>query len=373
MDYPIMHHKWIYATIFIVATVAMDYISNNFQFAALAISNTRDLFQPDILIRIGGDISAGIACTTAYHGIYRTFLWRYDRWIDIPILNSYYKGVVEYQSADGVLTRKEVDIKIDQKVETVKMDLYSSEMHSVTLMGRFKKESQEPILYYIYRGEPLVNNMSRTKLGAARLSFNINCLLEGNYWTDDGTSGRLYFYQRTSRPEEVSKDTPDQVNTSQKEQLDTNWVRNIRDLFDRISADAENDFAGLGILVHNEQFDSKRVVSLRCNRANHPTNILLSEDRIPYFIEFCRKENPDHDGFFLVDKYGNLERTSQYVFPPFPSDLIPDPCRGTRSYSALCASTIKGVLLVGIISENKTYALYSNGQCIYDSTGNNDG
>lgn len=257
-------------------------------------------------------------------------------------------------------------------MDIVQMKLFTTETQSTTLVGRFVEECGEPVLYYVYRIRELgFDRKGDSKLGAAMLFLDVNETLEGIYWTNEGRSGKLYFCGRSDSRGKTAAQSAVSLHKLAPTALlgEEKWIEDARlvALFDKVAANAHKDFSGLGIIICDEGFDLRRCKSLRpqgvsCDRLN-----IYREDAAGILIGRCRKRHSGHDGFLLVDAGGYVIGTSQYLFPPFPSDFPPDFHRGTRSYSALCGSSLDGVRAIGIMSEDKSYAVYCKGRCVVDS------
>lgn len=390
LGFPRSRHWWTSAVVFVVAAASADIVFNSGTSwwemlsgpeASSGVTISANGVVVDVswlslvVNRLISDMSIGIAAVLLVGNLYKRWLWRYDRLLSVPVLDSAYQGVIEYPGPKGEARRKECSIRIDQQIDVVQMSLYTSETQSTTLIGRFVEECGEPVLYYVYRVKNLgFDNRGDSKLGAATLFLDVNKTLEGVYWTSDGRSGKLYFRKNSSgRSRDCAEDFVTAETGSRRIKhscasmaSDTTNEKLIR-LFDQIALQAVDDFSGIGIIVYDKQFDRDRCKSLRPQEAFSLNVNIYEEASIDVLLSHCRKSFKGHDGFILVDAEGNVKGESQYLFPPFPSELIPDFHRGTRSYSALCGSSLEGIKVIGIMSEDKSYAVYCEGRCVFDS------
>lgn len=141
----------------------------------------------------------------------------------------------------------------------------------------------------------------------------------------------------------------------------------LKDTLSALSNLADDGFSGLGIVIHDRSLDYERAVCLRGEFEVSPTLNLFSEQGRARLLAAAAKDNGGHDGFCMAFDDGTIDRVSQFLIPPVLPNLRPDPRRGARSYTALSFSTLAGVLVTGIISEDGSIAIYSNGKRVYDS------
>jgi hypothetical protein len=117
-----------------------------------------------------------------------------NRWV-YPDLNGYWDVTIYFSwgTTNGV-TQARAQIK--QSMSKMSIELVSNESESSTLMvtPKLDPESGRPVLYYMYKNDPKAGLSSRISAhrGAAELKIDLEALnrLEGNYFTDRGTSGR---------------------------------------------------------------------------------------------------------------------------------------------------------------------------------------
>ncbi|GEM_PF-4602224 len=170
-----------------------------------------------ILLSSGHPVQSGLATLkfaasgafflTAFLFLFVGFLWRLI-WRLVPVLgtwlcpdlNGAYKVYIHWiRLIDGedLTGTKIAKAYIRQNFITTSIELYSDESESSTLLVLTKKEmgSGRVVLYYIYHNEPKAGLMINTQphKGAAILSINPDNSkkIEGNYFTDRHTSGRL--------------------------------------------------------------------------------------------------------------------------------------------------------------------------------------
>lgn len=355
------------------------------------------LFDQSGLIRILSDLGVVITVTFLLIQLYIHLLWRFDPLCKIPVLKKEYTGTVAYVYKGNISSNK-INIKVKQAMDKVRLDMTTPLMRSRTLNGCFVEDRGMPVLYYVFYTEPRVvdPDPSEKRTGAARLLPNENGDLEGYYWTDQGNRGRLYFYITGSLPMNAkSQCKPTQGNSgggtticslTDKETYSTsntnivtvsvgsgsftsNANSSTSDLLScliDISNKRDASFSGLGLIVCDSSFDQINLVSMRPGELVDGMTNVYSDKGKECLLSIASTKNNSHDGFLVVDKKGFLLKKAQYLFPPL-SSRKPDICRGTRSYSALCGSTLKGVIAIGIISEDGSVAIYKDGQCIYDS------
>lgn len=352
-------------------------------------------FDTTRLMRLISDFGIVVTVTFLVVQLYIHLLWRFDPLCRIPVLKKEYIGTVAYVYK-GKAFSNEVKIKVKQSMDKVELDMTTPLMRSRTLNGCFVEDRGMPVLYYVFNIEPrtLNPNPSERRMGAARLLPNENNDLEGYYWTDQGNQGRLFFYitgelpvsnlGNSSKTQSLSSAS---VNSSAKSGIkcgdNTNIVtvtvgngnnvgvssvstKNLLSCLAEISNQKNSSFSGLGIIICDESFDQINLVSLRPDlKLQKNVNIYSSEGR-EFLLNIANTDSNSHDGFFVIDGEGNLVKVAQYLFPPLSSKK-PDVLRGTRSYSALCGSMLKGVVAIGIVSKDGTIAIYQNGECIFDS------
>lgn len=128
-----------------------------------------------------------------------------------------------------------------------------------------------------------------------------------------------------------------------------------------------NNFAGLGIVVLQSYAENDRFVDMRPRSSVTSGVNAFSVEGENFFVRVARKNSTEHDGFCIVRENGCVLKTSQFLFPPYRSDMTPDITRGARSYSSLCGSLIRGVYCIGIASSDGRIAVYQQGKCVYDS------
>lgn len=137
------------------------------------------------------------------------------------------------------------------------------------------------------------------------------------------------------------------------------------DTINLISKYAGNSFSGIGILLYDTIFFSKKHYSDLRPSIICPKGFFLGEKKlINYLLEISEIYNPLHDGFIFFNEMGQLTHISQY-FAPLPNGkIIPNECYGTRYRTAQYGSLLKGVLLIGIVCHDKNYFIFSNGEVI---------
>ena len=84
-----------------------------------------------------------------------------------------------------------------------------------------------------------------------------------------------------------------------------------------------------------------------------------------YLRSIAESTNPLHDGFLLVDQYGNLSHVAQFIQVNIEPNLEPHDCFGTRFYSSLLATKISGVELAGNISASGTGMVFLDGKAYF--------
>ena len=71
--------------------------------------------------------------------------------------------------------------------------------------------------------------------------------------------------------------------------------------------------------------------------------------------------HPLHDGFHLINEEGLLTHVSQFFFPPLSANIHPIKGQGARAFTAACGSTVRGVILTGMISAKGKLYFFSDG------------
>lgn len=347
------------------------------------------------LIRLISDFGIVITVTFLAVQLYIHLLWRFDPLCKIPVLKKEYIGTVAYVYK-GKTFSNEIKIKVKQSMDKVELDMTTPLMRSRTLNGCFVEDRGMPVLYYVFNIEPrtLNPNSSERRMGAARLLPNENNDLEGYYWTDQGNQGRLFFYITGELPvSNIGNSGKAQgangvsSNSSAKSGVycggNTNVItvtvgngnnvsvssvstKNLFSCLTEISNQRNSSFSGLGIVICNDSFDQINLVSLRPDMESYKNVNVYSCEGRDFLLSVANTDSNSHDGFFVTNEKGDLVKVAQYLFPPLSSKK-PDESRGTRSYSALCGSMLKGVIAIGIVSEDGTIAIYQDGECIYDS------
>lgn len=365
-------HAWVSAIVFLSVALAVDALGGG-DTIATQINNDNML---NIANRLIGAIGAGISASILVASAYKRVLWRYDPFLDLPVLKDHYSGTIEYESVSGEIRAIPVDIRINQTIESVEITLFSNSSQSVVKTGRFVREGGEWVLYYVYNVSPLTvgSQNGGVRLGAAQLRPNVNNQLEGEYWTSASRVGRLYFYRTrllsspdTTRTPQTIASTHHTIGHTGFYISDECLLNNVRILLKMVSDRAGSDFSGTGIIIRNESFDEKFLISLRNDAEVIPSVNAFSSEGVGFLLSIARHSSRHHDGFCLVSPDGKLEKTSQYLFPPHDTKVAPDTERGTRSYSALCGSAINGILCIGIVSEDGSCAIYKDGKQIFDS------
>ena len=367
MNYPAKRHVVFYAVVFLVAIVTAEcltFIGSGAPDYGFYLKESSSIA---IVMKIIGDISIGAACVMLAQSAYKRYLWRHDPFLSIPILRNDYTGTIEFfRRSDSKKIRKHVDIRIVQSMDEIRMKLVSDSMTSTTLVGRFVEENKEPVLYYVYSIASRIDGFeSGSRRGAARLELNMNGCLEGEFWTDEKSRGRIYF---ADLPLDSNELHPAEEKVTKQNECSINTIYlKLESLLQSIAKQAGDDFSGVGLLIHDANMDQGRIVSLRGGAHLASSINIFSEKGREYLLEISKKSHDGHDGFCLVNQTGRLEKVSQYLIFEYPPSVAPDFNRGARSYSALCGSLLEGVLAVGIVSENKSYAIYASGECILDS------
>lgn len=393
MVFPAPRHWWAGAIIFVLAMVLADCAFNGGTpiwalFSSPASDSSGYVAAGPVVVDVSllsllvnravSDISMGIFAVVAAFNVYKKWLWRYDKALGIPVLLSEYKGTLEYPDGSGGKATKPCDIKVDQEMERIQMTLFTKETQSVTLSARFIEECGEPVLYYTYRARSLeFEDPGFYKLGAAALFMNANRGLEGRYWTSDRRSGKLYFSQEVPRSPSkacTSADLPGAATVDLAKSCcvtaqERRTIAFLLSLLQELREKLKPNFAGLGIIVCSDSFDFGRCVSLRPDGLA-PSRVNLHDPDVCSFLKKRASKCADgHDGFIVANEMGDIIACAQYLFPPFPCNIRPDYRRGTRSFSALAGSQLEGVLLIAIMSEDGSYAIYRNGEIFFDSEG----
>lgn len=135
----------------------------------------------------------------------------------------------------------------------------------------------------------------------------------------------------------------------------------IYKLFKEIAINKSQCFSGIGLVIYDPAaFDASSHCDLRpgvkCPHYN------ISDSGIcDYLIEISDYHHTLHDGFHFVDRHGALTHTAQYFVPSIVNGVEPHQDHGVRLYSAMCGSTIKGVLFIGIMCSNGEIYIFRSG------------
>lgn len=122
-------------------------------------------------------------------------------------------------------------------------------------------------------------------------------------------------------------------------------------------------FSGIGLVFYDESFDRNRHCDLRPG-IKSPYYSISDDSICEYLGEISNCHHTLHDGFHMVNSDGLLTYVAQYFVPPVVKGLSPHQEHGVRLYSALCGSTLKGVLFMGIISSNYDIYMFKKGEYI---------
>ena len=134
-------------------------------------------------------------------------------------------------------------------------------------------------------------------------------------------------------------------------------IEELRDLLWQVQAEAEANFAGLGLLVCDTP-ELLPIVPLR-PKSNPPPGPQLVDS----LVAISSPDSEYHDGFHIVSTGWKLILISQYFSPPIVEDAVIDRRRefGGRYMAALFGSAIPGVELSGIASGRFGVAIFKDG------------
>ncbi len=124
--------------------------------------------------------------------IYNCFLWKYNPFEKTPKIMGNYKGKINYSYNDNK-SMKNVSLKINQTLLSVKVSMNTNEIKSNTVVSDLVKENDEYVLYYTYITNPKskYSDANPIQYGSCRIGITNKDKLEGIYWTNRKTIGDI--------------------------------------------------------------------------------------------------------------------------------------------------------------------------------------
>lgn len=123
------------------------------------------------------------------------------------------------------------------------------------------------------------------------------------------------------------------------------------------------DFSGLGIVFYNSlsalpslplDVAGGEIVDLPICGLSAISDVLA---------QIAKKSSPWHDGFHFVQADSVcLTHLCQFVAPPLPDsgEALP-PASGARHMTALLASRVSGIVMVGLLTQERVVSIYESG------------
>jgi DNA integrity scanning protein DisA with diadenylate cyclase activity len=126
----------------------------------------------------------------------------------------------------------------------------------------------------------------------------------------------------------------------------------------------EDTFTGTGLVVY-ESLDDLPLFMMSENSTIEGDANLYST-----ILENSLANNPNHDGFNMVNNDFKITHRNVYFAPPIRKEIIFDDCSGygTRYVAALMGSTISGVLLTAVVSNSYGIVIFENGEVVRESS-----
>ena len=153
------------------------------------------------LYNIWGYIGEAIGITTIIMALYEKWLWRLNKFEDLPLLKKKYNGKLK-SSYDKI--ERDAQLVINQTLLSIHVILISNESKSKSISASIDDILGEKQLTYCYLNTPKVEFRNRSEIhyGTAMLSIANSDILIGQYFTDRCTRGDMEFIA-----EEVSNKT----------------------------------------------------------------------------------------------------------------------------------------------------------------------
>lgn len=133
-----------------------------------------------------------ITITFALFWIYERYLWKKLNFFKIPVMNSEYTGIIEYNFKNKE-NFKEIELSVKQTLFTTNIKIKTDEIVSNSITSKIVLENNEHILYYTYITNPKMKNSENNPIqyGACRLPLSNVEEIEGIYWTTRETRGDI--------------------------------------------------------------------------------------------------------------------------------------------------------------------------------------
>lgn len=139
-----------------------------------------------------GVIEESIGLSTILMFLYEKKLWRINPFENTPKLYAKYDAKLR-SNYDG--KERDITIKVKQTLLSIHIILISNESKSHSIVSSLEFKNEEWVLTYCYQNTPRakVRNKSEIHNGTAVLCINSADDIEGQYYTDRGTTGDMWF------------------------------------------------------------------------------------------------------------------------------------------------------------------------------------
>lgn len=136
---------------------------------------------------------------------YCNCLWKLINFLGIPRIYGEWKCSIIYEDKKTKKElRKETKVSIRQNVFNVRVNLDSDETNSYSILGRIETEHDRKYLVYVYKTSTKkeFREKNRDQLGSAKLMIKDVNNLEGEYWTNNYTNGRMQLIKNKKKEKE---------------------------------------------------------------------------------------------------------------------------------------------------------------------------
>ena len=139
-----------------------------------------------------GYIGEAIGVAAILIGLYEKWGWQWDPFIKEKNFKGKYKGKI-VSNYDG--SEREATLEIKQTFLSIDVKMITEESKSRTVAAMIEKILGVQELVYTYFNEPKASVRDRSEIhfGTARLSFEQDGKIAGNYYTDRDTRGEMVF------------------------------------------------------------------------------------------------------------------------------------------------------------------------------------
>lgn len=133
--------------------------------------------------------------------LFAKYIWKlkifYPWLVYVPNISGSWFGTIVFKNSDNEETTKNVNVLIQQTLQSVHILMKSADMDSVSFVSGFlvDKENKQCRLAYSYTSKARINQRETNPIhdGSVLLTVNIDTQnhLDGEYWTSRKTSGEI--------------------------------------------------------------------------------------------------------------------------------------------------------------------------------------